>query len=70
MFFDAYAERRGLDLSGIRLYETFALFKVAVVIQQIFCRYARGQTDDSRFARFDVRVNALARQAAELAEQA
>jgi len=55
---------------GIRFYETFALFKVAVVIQQIFCRYARGQTDDPRFARFDVRVSALARQAAEMAAQA
>ena len=66
---DHYAERSGRDLSGIRFYETFALFKVAVVIQQIFFRYARGQTDDPRFARFDVRVSALARQAAESAER-
>ena len=28
----------------IRFYEVFALFKIAVVIQQIFFRYARGQT--------------------------
>ena len=67
---DRYAKRSGRDLSGIRFYETFALFKVAVVIQQIFCRYARGQTDDPRFARFDARVNALAHQAAQLAERA
>jgi aminoglycoside phosphotransferase (APT) family kinase protein len=67
---DRYAERSGRDLSGIRFYETFALFKVAVVIQQIFCRYARGQTDDPRFARFDARVSALARQATQLAERA
>jgi hypothetical protein len=40
------------------------------VIQQIFARYARGQTDDSRFARFDVRVVNLARQAAQLAQRA
>lgn len=63
---DRYAERSGRDLSSIRFYETFALFKIAVVIQQIFSRYARGQTDDPRFATFGGRVTALARQAAVL----
>jgi aminoglycoside phosphotransferase (APT) family kinase protein len=67
---ERYATRSGRDLSGIRFYETFALFKVAVVIQQIFFRYARGQTDDPRFAHFDARVSDLARQAAQLAERA
>jgi hypothetical protein len=37
------------------------------VIQQIFSRYARGQTEDPRFARFDLRVAHLARQAAAMA---
>jgi hypothetical protein len=37
------------------------------VIQQIFYRYARGQTNDSRFATFDKRVEFLARSAAALA---
>jgi aminoglycoside phosphotransferase (APT) family kinase protein len=67
---ERYAARSGRDLSNIRFYETFALFKIAVVIQQIYSRYARGQTDDPRFAHFDVRVAHLARQAAELAERA
>jgi aminoglycoside phosphotransferase (APT) family kinase protein len=67
---ERYATRSGRDLSTIRFYETFALFKIAVVIQQIFSRYARGQTDDQRFAHFDVRVAHLARQAAALAERA
>ena len=65
---ERYAARSGRDLSNIRFYETFALFKIAVVIQQIFSRYARGQTDDARFAHFDVRVAHLARQAAALAQ--
>ncbi len=43
---ERYAARSGRDLSNIHFYETFALFKIAVVIQQIFSRYARGQTDD------------------------
>jgi aminoglycoside phosphotransferase (APT) family kinase protein len=60
---ERYAARSGRDVSTIRFYETFALFKVAVVIQQIFFRYARGQTEDPRFAEFDKRVVALAREA-------
>jgi len=67
---DRYATRSGRDLSNIQFYETFALFKIAVVIQQIFSRFARGQTNDPRFAHFDVRVSHLARQAAALAERA
>ena len=67
---ERYATRSGRDLSNIHFYETFALFKIAVVIQQIYSRYARGQTDDPRFAQFDVRVAHLARQAAALAGRA
>jgi aminoglycoside phosphotransferase (APT) family kinase protein len=67
---ERYGRCSGRDLSRIHFYETFALFKIAVVIQQIFGRYARGQTDDPRFAHFDVRVAHLARQAAALAERA
>lgn len=67
---ERYAARTGTDLSRIAFYEVFALFKVAVVIQQIFYRYKRGQTDDPRFAHLDERVNELARHAAVLIEQA
>jgi aminoglycoside phosphotransferase (APT) family kinase protein len=67
---ERYTARSGRNLSGIRFYEIFALFKIAVVIQQIFSRFARGQTDDPRFGRFDQRVTHLARQAAALAEHA
>jgi aminoglycoside phosphotransferase (APT) family kinase protein len=64
---ERYAARSGRDVSGIRFYEVFALFKIAVVIQQIFYRYARGQTTDARFAAFDKRVAFLARSASALA---
>ena len=64
---ERYAAGSGRDVLGLHFYETFALFKIAVIIQQIFSRYARGQTDDPRFARFDVRVAHLARQAFALA---
>jgi aminoglycoside phosphotransferase (APT) family kinase protein len=64
---ERYAARSGRDVSAIRFYETFAAFKIAVVIQQIFYRYSRGQTSDPRFAALDQRVVRLARDAAELA---
>jgi aminoglycoside phosphotransferase (APT) family kinase protein len=63
---ERYASRSGRDMSAIRFYETFAIFKVAVVIQQIFYRYMHGQTDDPRFASFGDRVTYLAREAAAL----
>jgi aminoglycoside phosphotransferase (APT) family kinase protein len=62
-----YAKRSTRDLSNIRFYEIFAVFKIAVVIQQIYFRYVQGQTTDQRFATFDARVAFLARQAAALA---
>jgi aminoglycoside phosphotransferase (APT) family kinase protein len=64
---DRYAARSGRDVATIRFYEIFAMFKLAVVIQQIFYRYTQGQTDDTRFANFGERVTYLARAAASLA---
>jgi aminoglycoside phosphotransferase (APT) family kinase protein len=66
---ECYASRTGRDVSRIHFHETFALFKIGVVVQQIFSRYARGLTGDPRFARFDLRVAYLARQAAALVER-
>jgi aminoglycoside phosphotransferase (APT) family kinase protein len=67
---ERYAARSKRDLSRLPFYEAFALFKVAVVIQQIYFRYQSGQTDDPRFAHFGVRVMHLAQQAAAAAERA
>lgn len=47
---ERYAARRGVSLDAIRWYEAFALWKIAVVLQQIYIRFARGQTSDPRFA--------------------
>lgn len=63
---DRYAARSGRDLTGIGFYETFAVFKLAVVLQQIYVRYVRGQTDDRRFATLGTRVRRLAARAAGL----
>jgi aminoglycoside phosphotransferase (APT) family kinase protein len=63
-----YAERTGKDVSRIDFYEIFAIFKIAVVVQQIYFRYVRGQTHDERFAAFGPRIEGLARAALELAK--
>ena len=64
-----YESATGRDLSRIVFYETFARFKVAVVIQQIYFRYVQGQTHDERFRNFDQLVRRLAREALELAQR-
>ena len=64
---ERYAQRTKLDVSNIKFYEVFAVFKLAVVLQQIFYRYHRGQTDDARFAALDKRVELLAHMATKLA---
>jgi aminoglycoside phosphotransferase (APT) family kinase protein len=45
-----YATRSGRDVGRIGYYHTFGLFKMAVVVQQLFYRYHRGQTKDARMA--------------------
>jgi len=65
---ERYETRTGRDLSRIAFYETFARFKVAVVIQQIYFRYVQGQTHDERFRNFDQLVRELAHEALDLAE--
>jgi aminoglycoside phosphotransferase (APT) family kinase protein len=67
---ERYGARTGSDLTRIEFYEVFAVFKLAVVLQQIFYRFHRGQTDDARFANLDKRVAWLARIATDLAGKA
>ncbi|HYL78435.1 MAG TPA: phosphotransferase family protein [Bryobacteraceae bacterium] len=61
-----YAEKTGRDLTLLNYYEVFALFKLAVVLQQIYVRFHRGQTQDERFRHFDKRVHNLIQLAAAL----
>ncbi|HXL81671.1 MAG TPA: phosphotransferase family protein [Pyrinomonadaceae bacterium] len=65
---ERYEAITGRDLSRIAFYETFARFKVAVVIQQIYFRYVQGQTRDERFRNLDALVRELVHEALALAE--
>ena len=63
-----YARATGFDCEAVHWYHVFGVFKIAVVLQQIYIRYLRGQTQDERFAVFGERVAALIDKAATLAE--
>ncbi len=68
-FLERYAQRTGRDVSLVDYHEVLGVFKLAVILQQIFYRFHRGQTRDERFRNFDRRVRALARLAASLIER-
>ncbi len=63
---ERYAARRRVPLEQVAWYEAFALWKTAVVLQQIYIRYVRGQTRDERFAALGPRVPTLVRLASDV----
>ena len=48
----AYAAATGRDVSAFRFYRILAMFKLAVVYQQLGAQWRRGATNDPRFERF------------------
>jgi aminoglycoside phosphotransferase (APT) family kinase protein len=55
-----YAERSGLAIDEFNFYYCFGLFRLAVIVQQIYYRSYHGQTDDPRFRGLNRWVGALA----------
>ena len=55
---ERYSICTGFDVSNIHWYYAFSAMKLAVIIQQIFIRFHRGQTQDQRFADYDERARA------------
>jgi len=64
-FIHQYATRTGRDVSRIGWYEVLGIFKLAVILQQIYLRWKVGQTQDQRFAVLGAQVRLLAEQARE-----
>lgn len=58
---DRYAARTGLSLADLDWYCALGAFRIAVIVQQIYVRYLRGQTTDPRFAGMGAMVAPLAR---------
>jgi aminoglycoside phosphotransferase (APT) family kinase protein len=63
---ERYAERTGFDVGRISYYEGLAVFRIAVIIEQIYARYVSGATADERFASFEPIAPLLAASACEL----
>jgi aminoglycoside phosphotransferase (APT) family kinase protein len=64
-----YATRTGRDVSNMPFYWAWAHWKNATVVEQIYVRYARGQTTDPRFAGMGTHAPALASAAARIARR-
>jgi len=62
-FVQHYARKTGCDTSQTAFYLTFARFKLAVIVQQIYFRYRQGLTKDERFASMPERIQVLLRAA-------
>jgi len=65
---ERYGARRGIDVSTMPYYYAFGIFKIAVVLQQIYYRYHVGQTQDSRFQFFEQGAEMLFWKAKQLTE--
>jgi aminoglycoside phosphotransferase (APT) family kinase protein len=65
---ERYARRTGRDCSNVAWYTAFNFFRYAVIAQQIYARFVRGQTQDRRFAGFGIWVSALVTRGIALAD--
>lgn len=62
---ERYLRRSGRQSASVDWYLVFGAWKLAVILQQIYIRWLRGQTQDSRFAALDEGARHLFRLAAE-----
>ena len=58
---ERYGEVSGRDLRAVDWYLVFGSWKLAVILQQIYIRWLRGQTQDERFRNLDEGVRLLFR---------
>lgn len=56
---ERYAQITGRDVTAMVFYVTFARFKVAVILQQIYFRYQQGLTQDHRFAALPAQISMM-----------
>jgi aminoglycoside phosphotransferase (APT) family kinase protein len=66
---ERYAARSGRAVGSILFHYAFALFKIAVIVQQLYKRWVDGHTTDPRFASLLQWVRAMAAQASRALER-
>jgi len=67
---ERYAHISGRDVKDIRFYHVLALYRLVVIVAQIYIRYVRGQTKDERFAAFGEMIPIISQNAYDLASGA
>jgi aminoglycoside phosphotransferase (APT) family kinase protein len=67
---ERYAARTGLEVGEVYWYEAFAAWKTAIVLQQLYTRYVRGESTDPRMADRGTRITPQARRATILLDRA
>ena len=65
---DRYARQTGFNVEHVRWYYAFGVFKLMVILQQIYIRFLRGQTQDERFRVLGQQVEGLARKGVSVAD--
>ena len=65
-FVETYGRLSGIRMDGFDFYYCFGLFRLAVIVQQIYYRYYHGQTKNPQFKRFAAGVPILERAAMEV----
>ncbi|NVJ98277.1 MAG: phosphotransferase family protein [Alphaproteobacteria bacterium] len=66
---DLYARKTGYDLAKFDYYLVYGVFRLAVILQQIYYRYFHGQTKNPAFASFGQRTNQIGNYARSLIEK-
>ena len=56
---EMYSEKSGKTINNLVFYYVYGLFKLAVIVQQIFYRYHQGHTTDKRFANLNQHTKLL-----------
>ncbi len=54
-----YADKTGADIRRFHFYYVYGIFRLAVILQQIYYRFYHGQTKDERFKMYGPMVNIL-----------
>ena len=65
---ERYAARSGRDVDAIHFYHALGLYRLTVIVAQIYIRYKRGQTKDERFAQLNQMVPVTAEMAYRVAQ--
>ncbi len=60
---ERYQLKSGREVTHAVFYYCFGIFKIAVILQQIYARYVRGHTHDPRFAKLNKIVAIMSEQA-------